>query len=523
MANGGGFAGGFATGFSSAYGAASQNRRLRDQLGFQQQELDFRKGQAKTQQEQFGQTIELDRNRLDLQKTQEDRLRQHQEFQQKLQTQEMNLNLKRQDQAEMEQFYKLLDVGIHGDPKTFSALTKLYQINHGIDPSDPKAKAIADVITSLQPKDLEEIKTFIGDMYGKGLQPGTVSVLAKQFISDDKAFFDITKSFMAQRTAETQARTPMLGRETLEAPNTYFEQKDLPGKFGPESTRAVLTPAEKALEGSQAAAQKYATDTLTDAENALGLRSNVQAMRSAIESGKFTPGTAGGARLAFGKFLQFIGVKPEDVEKTFPGLDLNRAIGDPVVGESIQRNSAQLGLLIASGMSRLTNMGLAYVQEALPGLMSTPDGALIALDLYDRIATRGEQMRDKYIELQEKGDFRDLIKYKAYLDRVDPIVKPGDELDKRIRGQLESRVSGAGVRLPAIQTQPRRFVDLPDARLPIIEPRDKGGRATVDTDQGVVPYIEDEADLIKFLKDQKPGTLFIYGPEKVMGRIPEAK
>lgn len=525
MANGGGFAGGFATGFNQAYGAASQNRRLRDQLGLQTKELDLRERQFIEQQSQFDRSINLDQQRIDLQGRQFDALKQHQEFQRDLANKEMTLKLRDQDLKEVQQLYTIIDFGMKsGNSAALSGLLDAYAIKHGVDPKSPMYKATKDILASIPPQDADELKAFIIDML-PGAEAGSVAVLSKRLMTDPNSVFDFIRSVSASRAQEATAKNPILvGDDKSKTGTTYVAPAKAEGLPGPPRA-GVRSPEEEQrvidIKGLSEAEQKNADVLMTDVNTAKRIQPFLDAYRAAINTGEFQTGTLAGFREFIGGALEFVGVNKDDLDKLFPGL--GTAIGSPAAAQYMNSLAKRLGTEYAANFSRLTNLSLDFISQSMPNLVNTPDGNKLIIEMFDRAHHRARQVEALYIEYATKGTllpkdgpiFREAVRR---LDDVDPMISK--DLEERIKAAGKGG-SGTGIDLKgaagaAATPRPQTYFTSPRGmQIPIVTPKTDAALATVDTSQGKLPLVESDEDTAKL----KPGDKFVYGPTGQIGTI----
>lgn len=507
----GGFAGGFAEGFSSSFGARQKANQFAAQMGFQQQELDLRQKQFEEQKSEFGTDVQLRQRGLDLQEAQQKAIKEHNDFADKLNKTKADLELRQHDLEVVKQFLPALDKS--STPQMRSAVAKLFAASQGIDVKDPQYKLFDDVLKALPDDDLENAKQLMIQML-PGAAPGSITAAAKGFIQNPAQMLNVITELTKARTAD---KNPIpVADPTSPTGERYMTPEQATGQPSPGGTQRktaaeIKSEADIALFAAQD--KKYLEETLASVNAQKALKPYADAFETAMKSDKFVTGTAAGGRLLVSRALEFFGV---DVNKDYPELK-GLGAGTPATAELMQAMSARMGLEFADKMSRLTNLSLSYIQEAMPNLIRTKEGNQLIIDVMRRADHRASQIQDLYEEFRAKGSLnppgeRTFQQRISDLDRVDPVI------DKTMEDSIKNvSSSSAGVNAPAIATGAEgaaagaaaaagaRILDFGNGiKFPAMGVQN--GLNIVDTNQGKLPVIWDDADLEKL----KAGDKFIY-------------
>lgn len=226
----------------------------------------------------------------------------------------------------------------------------------------------------------------------------------------------------------------------------YVTEEQALGQPAP-GTRPVRSPAEEAAVAEQKGFieqdMKKIEPISLDAANARAMEAPLQAFKAANNSGQFTPGTAGGLRESIARAGEFLGVSPEILDSLKAA-----GIGDAPTAELMDSASAQIATQLADRMSRVTNMSLAMIQSAVPGLTRTKEGNNLIIDMAEKTNERAlaldnllERYKTQYGTLRPKGKptffeaadklRREPILDKEFLDKVTKEAKRGAGVDTK--------------------------------------------------------------------------------------------
>lgn len=383
MSNGG-FFGGFAQGFSSTYGARKK-KSLSDELGIRRLDLDERKFEY--QQETTNERLGVARDQLELQRSQAESLNEHREWNRQLQEKQHALELQSADLQVAESLVKLLD-GKYS-PGARKAALQMFASTLGVDPKNPQFKNAVDLISNLSAEEAQAFQDYIGQV-APDAQPGTVKAIVAKFFSDPAVAMDMLKQITGG--GDLQLKSVM----TPEGPRFVLEKDAIGMEPGPSGQYETPEEQLKKKAGEMILARDDKKVQMIDekAEKAIDLQEDLDAFRAAIRSETFTSGPFAGARYSFGKLVQFLGLEGVvDLEKF--------ASGGTEAAEIMTTSSANIVARLADQLGRTTNMQLSFLQETVPGLMKSPEGNEIIIDLFERSVKRdilAQNLVEEYIQ-----------------------------------------------------------------------------------------------------------------------------
>jgi hypothetical protein len=153
----------------------------------------------------------------------------------------------------------------------------------------------------------------------------------------------------------------------------------------------------------------------------------IERMKIALESGRFTPGAFGHGRHFISQMAELVGISSDDI---WEGL------GDPAVADTLDAASMKLAAEAAKDLGRITNMSLGFIRDSLPALTRTRAGNEIIIEVMQRAAQREieiAQLADEYVNtygtLRPK-DAPSFFEARNRLEKQDPIIS--EELKRRI-------------------------------------------------------------------------------------------
>ena len=153
---------------------------------------------------------------------------------------------------------------------------------------------------------------------------------------------------------------------------------------------------------------------------------SITQQRAAIESGRFQTGAFADWRLFAARTAQLFGA-PEEVITS---------IGDAETADVLDSAMNRMAVNEAGKLSRVTNLSLGFIKNALPNLMRTPEGNKVLNEVMERAENRKIQlaaMANEYARehktLNPKG-VPSFAKMQADLEKADPVISP--ELYERI-------------------------------------------------------------------------------------------
>jgi hypothetical protein len=185
---------------------------------------------------------------------------------------------------------------------------------------------------------------------------------------------------------------------------------------------------------------------IDDAQSAMARLAQLDRIDVAAASKRFTTGIFGPQRQFLSQAAEFLGLDPSRLVDG-QGRPL---LGDAATADTIDAASKEIAAEFAKNMSRVTNMSLGFIRDALPNLSRTPEGNAVLNEVMRSVAQRQIELgrlADKFARI---GDTRppgqpSMFELMADLDRNSPVITP--ELRRRIE-----EGSRPGPRSPAGET-----------------------------------------------------------------------
>lgn len=255
----------------------------------------------------------------------------------------------------------------------------------------------------------------------------------------------------------------------------------------------------------------------TDVQTSHKAEASLKAFETALDGGRFTPGSFSSLRQSMSQIAEFVGLNPED-----PTFKMLLGTGDPATAETLHAASNRLALDLAENLSKMTNMSLAFVSDSVPNLMRTPAGNKIIIQMIRAGNARTQQASDlaedflsKYKTLRPKDK-------RSYFQEVQRLYeKPLFDKDFETMVKEEAR-KGAGVnisggvqsleeQIPEGGEQPKTITTGDGKRtFPVVS--SEGGNDLVTTDHGDIPLVR-STEQYDAMPPDKP---FVWWPD---GRI----
>ena len=107
-------------------------------------------------------------------------------------------------------------------------------------------------------------------------------------------------------------------------------------------------------------------------------------MEALLDTDEFKPGALARPRLFIGRFAEFI----HDIHPSAATKQFIEAVGTPAFGESYDKISKEMLLIMAKYVGRITNLSLTFARDTVPGLLKTKAGNLLIIALMRRAAQR---------------------------------------------------------------------------------------------------------------------------------------
>lgn len=157
---------------------------------------------------------------------------------------------------------------------------------------------------------------------------------------------------------------------------------------------------EEPVPGSTEAGKLYAerlNEYVEAGELARQNERDLEAISAAVENGEFITGPLGNFRGAIGGILNLAGLDPESISEI---------IGNPSKADIIQGSTSQIQMRLADELGRVTNMSLTTVRNAVPGLLKTPEGNRVLINLLKRaieFKKRRGELAEEYSSYLRQG------------------------------------------------------------------------------------------------------------------------
>ena len=107
-------------------------------------------------------------------------------------------------------------------------------------------------------------------------------------------------------------------------------------------------------------------------------------MEALLGTDEFKPGALARPRLFIGRFAEFI----HDMHPSAATKQFIEAVGTPAFGETYDKISKEMLLIMAKYVGRITNLSLTFARDTVPGLLKTKAGNLLIIALMRRAAQR---------------------------------------------------------------------------------------------------------------------------------------
>lgn len=436
-----GFFSGFAQGFSSSYGRGMQDRRLRDQLGFEQQkfqwqktqeqqQIDIQRQQLEQQKAYQGGELGLRQQEFAHQKTQDQLLIDHQKYSDMLQTKQVQIEQEKQ---------KLATIGTIQQTMFNPDLTKnqraaalrSFALGIGMDLKSEQFKQL-DMLTN-DPEITPEDRKNIGALVTHKLvnePPEAVDYLVKIIKNDPAKGIPLLNEL--QKGPDLGSPVKVLGpdgKPRFEYGNVAASQGMTPAPAEPAVTLINKTESKREELYTQSEFDRYNKEIRPAGEHANTDNQLIAGLEAVTKDGRFKTGAFAGSRQFLGQVLELGGVNPNDI----PG------VGDPMNAEVFKSLSQQMATKQAQDLSRLTNLGLQLVQGNVPDLSKTPEGNAVLIEIRKRANDRSIQIQHKADEYMHKyktlspDGLPSLDDYITKLDNENPVI------NKALEDQIKSK------------------------------------------------------------------------------------
>lgn len=164
----------------------------------------------------------------------------------------------------------------------------------------------------------------------------------------------------------------------------------------------------------------------SESEQATSDLREIDRMKAAIESGRFTTGVFSNTRVFLARLADFVGSDEET----------RKLIGDAATADTLDAAANRLAVQAAEKLGRVTNMSLQFIRDSLPGLVRTPEGNSILLEVMERASNRSieiSSISEDYI-----GRFGTLRprNEKSFFQRVRDLEEENPVIDDQLRERI---------------------------------------------------------------------------------------
>jgi hypothetical protein len=432
-----GFFGGFAQGFSSAYGRGMQDKRLREQLGYDQQRLDWQKTQGEQQLEISRQTLEqqkayqggelaLRQQDFTRQQAQDAALVEHQKYGDFLESEKTRILQEKQKLDAIDSMQKaIFTPGLTENQRKATAMG--YMLANKIDPKSEAGKQF--MLLTVDPQVTDEQRAEAGSLitnYLADLPPPAVNYLFDKFHNNPPLLIDALTKLKAQKDAaqlkEVADSTSSTGRRWMPQGEAAHMEAPAPA---PTVSISDKTESEKSRLAAQAESKRYNEIIVPQGEKAAGDNQIIGALQTVQKEGHFKTGAIAQPRMFLGQLIELFGGDPTKIA------------GDPASAETFSALASQLAVNVAQGLSRVSNLSIGMSTNTVPNLSKTPEGNAILLELKQRQNDRAVQIKHKADEMMHHGEKTlypengpSIDDFIDRLDASDPVIN--DSLRKKI-------------------------------------------------------------------------------------------
>lgn len=383
-----GFFGGFAQGFSSAYGRGMQDKRLREQLGYDQQRLDWQKTQGEQQLEISKQTLEqqkayqggelrLRQQDFTRQQAQDAALVEHQKYSDYLQGKQVEILQEKQKLDSINSMQKaIFTSGLTENQRKATAMG--YMLANKIDPKSEAGKQF--MLLTVDPQVTDEQRAEAGSLitnYLADLPPPAVNYLFDKFHNTPTLLIDAVTKLRAQKDA---AQLKEVADSTSSTGRRWMPQGEAAHMEAPAPARLYASPGEAEDVKLFSEVRKSLFD---EAQKGQAMKPMIGMLNQAIDKGDFMPGALGDIRKTLAQWAEFAGIPPD---KT--------GLGSASTAEAMQSAAKLIGLNFASSLARATNMQVGFVQDALQSLSKTATGNKVINELMTQSIDQQTKMSD---------------------------------------------------------------------------------------------------------------------------------
>jgi len=124
-----------------------------------------------------------------------------------------------------------------------------------------------------------------------------------------------------------------------------------------------------------------------DAQLATVSRTHYEFFRKALQSGNFETGSFSDLRTSVARISRFFGVDPNRIS----ALQVLK-VGSAEYADAFETLTANMAVAFAQKLSRVTNLVMKFSENAVPNAMKTPEGNLLILSIFDRMAKRDQDL-----------------------------------------------------------------------------------------------------------------------------------
>ena len=214
-------------------------------------------------------------------------------------------------------------------------------------------------------------------------------------ITDDDQISMPQKMAILRKIAEEQPAavvededpTGLMKEAEFRFPGDVEAQQNWVGEIRAKAQTEIIMPGAKAETAFRVSLSENEADRVTkirdSAERATSDKFEIERMKVAIESGKFTTGSLSDARVFLGRLADYF-VGPELTQDP----QWVEWVGDAATADTMDAASKRLAVEASKDAGRNTNMMLRLIEGSLPALSRTPEGNLILLEVMDRVSNR---------------------------------------------------------------------------------------------------------------------------------------
>ena len=240
---------------------------------------------------------------------------------------------------------------------------------------------LPDTAMNIALAELKKMETPVAD---GGLGMKFTDVQRKMFIADkykmsakESAAFKVKEATEIMNTGKPADKQVPLTTPQLEHVAGINERKPLVTITGDEVESEYSKTVGKELGKSSASIAALKGRAIENMDR-------LASMEALLDTDEFKPGALARPRLFIGRFAEFI----HDIHPSAATKQFIEAVGTPAFGESYDKISKEMLLIMAKYVGRITNLSLTFARDTVPGLLKTKAGNLLIIALMRRAAQR---------------------------------------------------------------------------------------------------------------------------------------